>query len=236
MGLLTQLSGQTNVLSYAPLIFAAANNKQEPSSSTTLLMGVVKFIVTVLVIWKIERLGRRVLLLTGMAIVCLGLFLLSVAFTKSTEKGAPNYPILALPGVLFVVSGYSMSFGPLTWLLTSELFPTDIRGRALGASTIVTYLMASFVTYTFLSAQELLGTSAVFALYLLATTAGLIFAYLAIPDTGGKNAEEIKSDLEVMYWWRKDGLLSDESSPIFQRHLPGRIEKRIGTSDGPSLT
>jgi MFS family permease len=212
-----QLCGQTNVLSYAPLIFAGASSSGQPSSAfvqgwSTLSIGLVKFAVTVVVIWKIESLGRRFLLLFGMGTIALGLLLLVIAFGITDVSQATNAPedaprggfYLALPGVLLVVWGYSMSFGPLTWLLTSELFPTDIRGRALGTSTIITYLCALLVTYTFLTAQAWVGASAVFAFYLLVTFLGMVFVFLAIPETGGKTAEEIGQDLESMRWWRRN--------------------------------
>jgi MFS family permease len=256
-----QLCGQTNVLSYAPLIFANLllvnkNNNTDSDSGgntnsdgyddaqqaslasvqawATLSIGVVKFVVTVLVIWKIEALGRRFLLLTGMFTIAIGLLLLTIAFidvggaggggaaaAQSTqEQGSDTNDgetvvvvvveghhhlgfYLAVPGVLLVVCGYSMSFGPLTWLLTSELFPTDIRGRALGATTIVTYSAAAFVTSTFLSSQKWLGgTSFVFALYFVVTAMGLVFAFMAIPDTKDKSVQEIQDDLNDMMWWR----------------------------------
>jgi Sugar (and other) transporter len=232
-----QLCGQANVLSYAPLIFAAASGNDAVSSSSfvqgwaTLSIGLVKFVVTVGVIWKIESLGRRFLLLVGMATIGLGLLLLAVAFAGTSVVPAKNGDdkaveettngfYLALPGVLLVVCGYSMSFGPLTWLLTSELFPTDIRGRALGASTIVTYICASVVTFTFLSAQALVGASIVFFIYFLITGLGFVFALLAIPDTGGKNPEEIEDDLDGMLWWQRQTFLlatgrqNDATMPI----------------------
>lgn len=222
-----QLCGQTSVLNYAPTILEAvvqqdnaANNKDgngaddTVSAYATLSIGIVKFIATVLVIWKIEVIGRRRLLLMGMGIIAFGLLLVAVAFSASSsylqekqeaggvvvQSGSGFY--FALPGVLLVVSGYSMSFGPLTWLLTSELFPTEIRGRALGASTIVTYLCAAMVTYSFLTAQSLMGTSVVFLLYMLITLCGMVFACVAIPDTGGKTLEVIDEDLSKMAWWR----------------------------------
>jgi MFS family permease len=209
-----QLCGQTNVLSYAPLIFASLEKDKDAEGyvgGTTLLIGVVKFLVTVLVIWKIEQVGRRILLIAGMSTIAIGLSLLLIAFSgldmeniqeDELESKSSGF-FLALPGVLLVVSGYSMSFGPLTWLLTSELFPTDIRGRALGASTIVTYAAAAFVTSTFLSTQERFGSSVVFGVYLLITCTGVLFAYAAIPETKGRSEEEIATDLSTMLWWRR---------------------------------
>ena len=160
-----------------------------------------------LVIWKIEHYGRRTLLLGGMTTISIGLLLLVIAFANVniSDDIAQEHSndILALPGVLLVVTGYSMSFGPLSWLLTSELYPTDVRGRALGASTIVTYLCASIVTNTFLSTQEYFGSSTVFASYMIITIVGIVFAIVAIPDTGGKDSDEISNDLDSMSFWKK---------------------------------
>lgn len=213
MSITQQLCGQTNVLSYAPLIFASLqkDGATKHTGAATLLIGIVKFVVTVIVIWRIEQIGRRIILLVGMSTIALGLFLLTIAFGDFDVEDAQDGElenkgrgmVLALPGVLLVVSGYSMSFGPLTWLLTSELFPTDIRGRALGASTIVTYGAAALVTSTFLSAQELFGASAVFGFYLLVTCIGVLFAFIAISETKGRNEAEIEQDLSAMLWWRR---------------------------------
>ena len=211
-----QFCGQTNVLSYAPSILSQF---QGNSGWTTLSLGLVKFAVTVIVIWKIEVVGRRTLLLVGMAIIAGGLFLLTIAFggTRLEDEGVDqtgNGFYLALPGVWMVICGYAMSFGPLTWLLTSEIFPTEIRGRALGASTILTYSCAAVVTFTFLTAQDWWGTSAVFGTYLLVTIIGFWFAYVAIPETGDKTVDEIEEDLGSMLWWRQPPANMDEQQDL----------------------
>lgn len=205
-----QLSGQASVLNYAPLIFS---NLNQSDLSATLWIGLVKFFITVIVIWKIEYLGRRFLLLFGMSMIVIGQLLLAFAFSlmkdadpenpDAASSPHPSAMMWALPGVLAVVFGYSASFGPLTWLLTSELFPTDIRGRALGASTIVTYLFAGLVTSTFLSLQSAIGASTVYLLYGVVTAIGIIFAHLAIPDTGNKTTDEIDDVLKQQWWWKR---------------------------------
>jgi MFS family permease len=221
-----QFCGQSVVLSYALTILQqrspspgdgshSSSGNSDQGWDATLSIGLVKFVVTVLVIWKIEATGRRFLLLSGMLTIVFGLVLLSVSFVGyDADVATAN---TSLPGVLFVVSGYSMSFGPLSWLLTSEIFPADIRGRALGMSTIVTYSCAAAVTYTFLSFKEWLGASAVFALYSLFTSIGIIFAYFAIPETGHKTQVAIARDMLLMPFWKRmqqlPALRDDEYSP-----------------------
>jgi len=222
-----QMSGQTNVLNYAPLIFGQFN--QAAAITSTLWIGIVKFLTTVVVIWRIEYVGRRNLLLLGMSVICVGLCMLTLAFVTGNDVDEDGEMIpskggmyLALPGVLCVVTGYSASFGPLTWLLTSELFDTDIRGRALGVSTIVTYLCACVATSTFLTAQTWFG-GYVFLLYAAVTFMGLVFSYLAIPDTAGKTVSEIDDELLGMWWWRRenynmvDSVYSDQ--PVLEAEL-----------------
>ena len=229
-----QLCGQTCVLSFAPHIFASVVESDGNAESfvggwTTVSIGMVKFIVTIIVIWKIEAVGRRPLLLSGLVTIALGLFMLLVSSgmrgssvaevfassqnTENADGGATHNNseensisiglLFAIAGVMLVVCGYSMSFGPLTWLLTSELFPTDVRGRALGASTVLTFIAAIFVTSTFLELQSALGSAFLFGCYLLVSVVGLVFVLIAVPETKGKTVEQIDKDLGRMVWWRR---------------------------------
>lgn len=200
-----QFCGHTNVLNYAPEIFAQAGLEKTATLMSTLLLGVLKFFVTVFVIVKVESLGRRKLLVFGTSLISFSLFLLIIAFTRiDPNTNDVQYPMLAIIGAMGVVAGYAASFGPLTWLITSELFPTSIRGRALGVSTIVTYIGASLVSYTFLSGQIWFGTRwGPYVVYLLVSLGSLCFAILAVPDTGGRTVDDIQTELTNMWWWRK---------------------------------
>jgi hypothetical protein len=211
-----QFCGQTNVLSYTHVILFgddednngsnSSNDGTDPDRSSwgALWVGTIKFVVTCAVIVRIEKTGRRFFLLAGMSALALGLVLLVVGSSSSssiTDDAGGSSSSMVLPGMLLVVCGYSMSFGPLTWLLTSELYPAEIRGRALGCSTIVTYLCAALVSATFLSARNVWGAPAVFGSYLAVTVAGIIFAHQAVPDTREKSSDEIDRELLAMPWW-----------------------------------
>jgi len=203
-----QFCGQACVINYAPYIFSLSYGDNGSVHLQTLSIGFVKFAVTVIVILGIEKFGRRSLLLVGMILISTGQFALALAFSGLDwnsdvfTNGIISH--LALPGALLVVCGYSMSFGPLGWLLTSELFPTEVRARALGISTIVTYLCASMVTNTFLTFLSEIGASATFATYGLLNAVGIAFAFVGIPETDGKTVEQIDVSLREMWWWRVD--------------------------------
>jgi len=158
-----QLCGHTSILNFASDIFDTLGD----TNSTTRLtvgIGVLKFFTTCVVIWKVEKMGRRLLLLSGMACIVVALAFLCIAFASQSDQDGTVHQYLGLAGVYGVAGGYAASFGPLTWLVTSELFPSSIRGRALGFATIVTYITAALVSRTFLSLQNAVGLSACFAL------------------------------------------------------------------------
>mmetsp|Transcript_50520 Transcript_50520/g.152192 ORF Transcript_50520/g.152192 Transcript_50520/m.152192 type:complete len:482 (-) Transcript_50520:600-2045(-) len=87
LSVVQQFCGHPNVLNYAPEIFKQAGLASPQSSlGATLLIGVIKFIVTCAVIWKIEFLGRRFLLLSGMSTIAVSLIMLSISFFGTEER------------------------------------------------------------------------------------------------------------------------------------------------------
>jgi len=207
LAIIQQFCGHPNVLNFAPEIFIQIGYTSSKSSLRgTFLIGVVKFIAACIVIVNIERIGRRVLLLLGIGMICMG----NLFVTLSLWKGSTSLDltislwekVIAVVGIFLVAIGYAVSFGPLTWLIVSEIFPPSIRGRALGASLLVTYIALFLVSYTFLSGQKL-GKAIPFLCYFLVTLLSMVFVYLAIPDTGRKSPEEIEGTMTQMRFWKK---------------------------------
>lgn len=206
-----QFCGHTNVLAYSPEIVQQMGfDSTKYMLGVTILIGTIKFVITCFVIWRIEFLGRRPLLLGGLIVISISTLILSITFWHQEhgeeEFMSPASAVVSLLAMIGVAAGYAASFAPLTWLLISEMFNARVRGRALGSSTIITYLSAAFVSFFFLSAQTKLGAAFPFSAYFLITTLATVFAAVAVPDTGGKDPDEIEADMKQMRWWRwRDG-------------------------------
>ncbi|XP_068171542.1 solute carrier family 2, facilitated glucose transporter member 10 isoform X2 [Antennarius striatus] len=104
-----------------------------------------------------------------------------------------NWVILVC--MMAVVSAYSFGFGPMTWLLLSEIFPTAIRGRAFAFTNCFNWAAHLLVTFTFLNLINSIGVSGTFLLYGLASLAAVGFFYFLLPETKGKTLEEIDKEL-----------------------------------------
>lgn len=186
-------------------------------------MGVVKFIITTFVLFEVDKLGRRFLLKAGAGIVTVSLLFLAVGFSVGLEKTRINAYTgemelvhtdfqegLVLIGCTGVVAGFALSYGPITWLVTSELSPSSIRGRMLGFYTVLTHGAAALVSYTFLSGQEKYGEAYPFWLYFFCSLASFAFIILAVPETGGVaggDGEDVESLLDDTVFWSKDNPL-----------------------------
>lgn len=215
--------------STAPVIFAevfynydeeeAAKNGDAIASellTTTIILGVVKFVITTFVLFEVDKLGRRFLLKAGAGIVTVSLLFMAMGFTVGLEDVQvtasgdaelvhSNYQeALAVIGCTGVVAGYALSYGPITWLVTSELSPSSIRGRMLGFYTVLTHGSAALVSYTFLSGQDKYGEAYPFWLYFFCSLASFAFIIAAVPETGGiagSDGEDVESLLDDTLFW-----------------------------------
>ena len=223
LGVAQQLTGHANVLNFAPEILsqtlAGDQNGDAEGAETSLLMatialGVVKFLLTAFTVFKVDRIGRRFLLLSGVAIIAASLLCVIAGFSlsrdfSSIQDSSPAHRYFVFVGCIGVVAGYSLSFGPLTWLIASEIFPPHVRGRALGLTTAVSNATAAIMSYTFLTGQDLLGPAIPFALYFAFTICTMAFAWTGVPDTGDVAAdgsgggEDLDDLIDSMVLWRQ---------------------------------
>ncbi|XP_008303634.1 solute carrier family 2, facilitated glucose transporter member 10 isoform X2 [Stegastes partitus] len=139
--------------------------------------------------------------------------------SPSVRGSVVNWIILMC--MMAVVSAYSAGFGPMTWLLLSEIFPAAVRGRAFAFTNCFNWAANLLVTFTFLNVIDAIGLSGVFLVYGLTAVAAAVFFYFMLPETKGKSLEDIDKELRVNRFYYSEeccGFISRRNrSPRYQR-------------------
>lgn len=182
------ITGINTVIYYAPQIFQLAGYQEAQTALlATVFVGAINVLVTIVSLWLIDRLGRRPLLIIGLVGMAASLILLGLNASGLT----------AVTALLLFVAFFAVSLGPVAWLLISEVYPLGIRGRAMGIATFSNWVCNYFVSLTFLTLIQQLGTAGTFWLYAIICLFGLWFVIKLVPETKGKTFEEIQS------FWKK---------------------------------
>ncbi|MBU6446750.1 MAG: MFS transporter, partial [Verrucomicrobia bacterium] len=188
------ITGINTVIYYAPRIFQLAGFTETSTALfATVLVGTINVSVTVIALWLIDRVGRRPLLIAGLIGMAGSLFILGLSFLSQGHASG----LTAIFAMLIYVGFFAVSLGPVAWLIISEVYPLGVRGRAMGIATFSNWLCNYFVSLTFLTLIQDLGTSGTFWLYAIICLLGLWFVIRLVPETKGKTLEEIQS------FWKK---------------------------------
>lgn len=122
---------------------------------------------------------------------------LFVCGSSSSSDVNPGLRYMALAALMAYVAAYSFSFGPVTWLLLSEIFPAAIKGRAMAVSTSVNWATNLVISATFLRTVQLFSLGGVFFGYAILTFLSIIFIFLVVPETRNKTLHRITKELET---------------------------------------
>nr|XP_033818978.1 solute carrier family 2, facilitated glucose transporter member 10 isoform X2 [Geotrypetes seraphini] len=107
----------------------------------------------------------------------------------SNKHTALNW--IALLSMMAFVSAFSIGFGPMTWLVLSEIYPAEIKGRAFAFCNCFNWLANIVITLSFLDVIDAIGLSWTFLLYGVMGGMAVVFIYLCVPETKGQSLEEI---------------------------------------------
>ncbi|XP_068669753.1 D-xylose-proton symporter-like 2 [Aristolochia californica] len=186
-----QVTGQPSVLYYAATIFKTAGfSAASDATMVSVFLGLLKLIMTGVAVVVVDRVGRRPLLLGGVSGMAISLLLLSSYYTFFKSSS-----FMAVIGLLLYVGCYQLSFGPIGWLLISEIFPLRLRGRGLSIAVLVNFASNALVTFAFSPLQSILGAGVLFAIFFVIAIVSLIFIFYFIPETKGLTLEEIEAKI-----------------------------------------
>ncbi|XP_065852988.1 D-xylose-proton symporter-like 2 [Euphorbia lathyris] len=187
--LFQQITGQPSVLYYAATIFQSAGfSGAADATRVSIVLGAFKLIMTGIAVLVVDRLGRRPLLLGGVSGMVVSLFLLG-SYYLFLDGAA----VLAVVALLLYVGCYQLSFGPIGWLMISEIFPLRIRGRGLGIAVLVNFGANAIVTFAFSPLKALLGAAILFYSFGVIAVLSLAFIFFVVPETKGLSLEEIEA-------------------------------------------
>lgn len=196
LAIFQQITGINTVIYYSPTIFKFAGiSAAGPAILAGAGLAGLMWCFHVLAIFLIDRVGRRPLLLTGVAGQIIGLAILGAAFQFPQLASFKSY--VAIGGLGIYVSCFAFGLGPIFWLLISEIYPLKVRGAAMSTVTVTNWVMNLLVAVTFLSLVSFIGQAFTFWLYGLIAIGAWIFFYKLVPETKGKTLEEIEAI------WRK---------------------------------
>ncbi|KAF7057557.1 hypothetical protein CFC21_064802 [Triticum aestivum] len=189
-----QASGIDSVVLYGPRVLAMAG-----VTSNTLLLGlnvlfgVAKAGSILIAMALADRVGRRPLLLVstgGMTASLLVLGSVFAAFAGAKDDAA--VAAVAVAAVVAFVCTFSVGFGPMAWVYSSEILPLRLRGQGAGLGTAMNRVMSGIVTMTFISLYGAITMAGAFYLYAAVAAASFVFIYTCLPETRGRNLEDME--------------------------------------------
>lgn len=207
LGVLQQFVGINAVMYYGPIIFKTAGfNSDSSQIFATFCMGLINTIMSLIAVLIVDKVGRRRLLLTGTFIACISLGIIGALFTYATES--PLLAWLTFAFMMVYIVGYSISLGSLFWLIISEIYPLNIRSRAMGFASAMQWAASFLITMSFLTILNTMGPASTFILFTLMCALSFWFSYYLVPETKGISLEHIEHNL-------RSGMRSrDLGSPI----------------------
>jgi sugar porter (SP) family MFS transporter len=213
LAVLQQITGINAIIYYSDQIFAAAGftTPASQTQATTWAIGGVNVLSTFIAIAFIDRLGRRPLLIAGLVGMGLSLAAVGFAFRQSGETGAganASLGVVTLAALVVFIVSFAFSLGPVTWTVINEIYPGDIRGRAVAVATATNWGAAFLVSEFFLSTVKAIGQAYTFWLFAAFCAVGLVWVYVVVPETRCRSLEEIERS-----WSQAPGAASRSKRP-----------------------
>ena len=181
-----QFVGINVAMYYAPRIFESMGAAKDASMLQSVVMGIVNSIFTVIAILTVDKWGRKPLLYMGSVGMAIGMFAIGIlAFFKIIG-------ILTLVFIIIYTASFTMSWGPVCWVLISEIFPNKIRGKAVAIAVAAMWAANFLVSSTYPAMMEI-SSGGTYCVYGIMSVLSFIFVWKMIPETKNKTLEEIET-------------------------------------------
>lgn len=187
LALLSQFTGINAIIYYGPRIMEEAGLKLNDALGGQVVIGTVNFLATVYAILKIDKFGRKKLMKGGITGMFVSLIAVGILFFFNQTQG-----YLLIIFILTFITSFAIGYGPVIWVLLSEIYPTKVRGRAMSVATLSVWVGTAIIGQIvpwMLDTLTPAGTFLVFALCCLPVP----FILKSVPETKGMSLEDIEN-------------------------------------------
>jgi sugar porter (SP) family MFS transporter len=185
-----QVSGINAIIYYAPRIFEMTGLGRNSSLLSTVGIGVVNFIFTLIAINFIDRIGRKTLMLIGSIGLISTLGLVAQAFYTQNFSGWAVTIYL-----LVYIAFFAFSQGAVIWVFMAEIFPNQVRAKGQTLGSFTHWIMAAIIAFSFPMLAEKLGGGNTFLFFCIMMVLQLLFVWKLMPETKGQSLEQIERSL-----------------------------------------
>ena len=192
MNFFQQACGINVVIYYAPKILNDIGFDRSHAIALTACVSVIQILAGTWLSRTVDSVGRRPMAIGGIGVISFALGLLTLSVTPSVYSyfmSATAAPWLAVVAILLFRIAFSVSLGPMPYIVTSEVFPQKVRNVGVSAATGVQWVMNALVTFTFLRIREIWSAQGVWMLYFAVSLCALVVVYKVLPETSGKSLE-----------------------------------------------
>ena len=194
LSLFQQLVGINAVLYYGKQMFTNMGFVGNAAFAQTVIVGIVLVVFTLVATVTVDKWGRKPLLILGSIIMTVSMTALGFLFYKyGTSVGTP-----AVVVVCIYIAGFSLSWGPVVWVMLAEIFPNSIRNQAMAIAVAAQWFMNWVVTVTFNIMDGSTALNAAFNhgfaywLYGGFSLLSALFVWKFVPESKGVSLEAMK--------------------------------------------
>ena len=188
-----QFVGINVVLYYAPEIFKTLDLATDTALLQTIIVGIVNFLFTIIAIKTVDIYGRKPLMIIGAIGMAISMISLGLTFYGNLDG------YVALICMMIYVASFALSWGPVTWVLLSEIFPNNIRNKALAIAVAAQWASNYLVSATFpimnnnTYLTETFNNGFAYWIYGVMSFLAGYFVWKFVPETKGKKLEDMDS-------------------------------------------
>ncbi|WP_420898224.1 sugar porter family MFS transporter [Cryobacterium sandaracinum] len=196
LAIFQQFIGINVIFYYSNVLWVAVGFDEGQAFVITIISATINIVTTLIAIATIDRFGRKPLLIIGSIAMTVTLTTMSIIFgTANVVNGSPvlegaQGPIALIAANLFVVA-FGMSWGPVVWVLLSEMFPNRMRAAGLSLATGGLWVSNWIITVTFPGLKDL-SLALAYGFYALCALLSLFFVLRFIEETKGKELEDVQ--------------------------------------------